>query len=72
MNEYKKSFCKICQSSNIQLGNSAEEGATAIVQVNNMGRKKSGLKQPVSEEERMLKCKTCGYYCHIKCSRLLP
>lgn len=20
----------------------------------------------------MLKCKTCGYYCHIRCSRLLP
>jgi hypothetical protein len=20
----------------------------------------------------MLKCKTCGFYCHIKCSRLLP
>ena len=20
----------------------------------------------------MLKCKACGYYCHVKCSRLLP
>ncbi len=20
----------------------------------------------------MLKCNTCGYYCHVKCSRLLP
>lgn len=20
----------------------------------------------------MLKCKQCGYYCHIRCSRLLP
>lgn len=70
MNEHKKSFCKICQSSKIQLGNSLEENVTPVQTT--IDRKKNGHKKVQREEEKMLKCKTCGYYCHVKCSRLLP
>ena len=85
MNDHKKSFCKICQQGKGQQPHNGikdipegNEDSTVIVPTGQRkgrnGAKQVGQHNQVANTgvDKMLKCITCGYYCHVKCSRLLP
>jgi hypothetical protein len=80
MNEHKKSFCKICQSNKSQSiaikenaeGNNDESASAPPRRGRHSGGKQGHGNINGTGQDKMLKCKACGYYCHVKCSRLLP
>jgi hypothetical protein len=54
-------------------GQQDHENSTQIVVTRKSRNYLNNLKsQSKGHQEKMLKCNTCGYYCHVKCSRLLP